>query len=95
MSSKNNHHIVPYTNHVWVWSGLVFLTFLTVSAVLVDLKNFVVFAALLIASAKASIVAAYFMHLKFDSKILTAMLILVLFVFVSFILLTFIDYSFR
>lgn len=89
------HHIVSYGVHLWVWVALLFLTLATVSSVLVDLKNFVVFAALLIASIKASIVAIFFMHLKFDKKILSLMLLLVLLVFTAFIILTFVDYSFR
>ncbi len=95
MENHTNHHIVPFKNHLWVWVALLIFTVLTVSSVLVDLRNFVVFAALLIATIKGTIVATYFMHLKFDSKILTAMLALVMLVFTAFILLTFIDYSFR
>jgi cytochrome c oxidase subunit 4 len=90
-----NHHIVGYITQMWVWIALLILTVLTVSSVLIDLKNFVVFAALLIASIKAFIVLSYFMHLKFDNKLLSIMLGLALLVFVSFILLTFLDYSFR
>ncbi len=89
------HHIVPYITHMWVWVALLVLTVITVSAVLVDLKNFVVFAALLIATIKSTIVVVYFMHLKFDSKILAIMLGLTMVVFITFILLTFVDYSFR
>lgn len=92
---QEKHHIVSYNSHLWVWVALLFLTVVTVSSVLVDLKNFVVFAALLIATIKATIVAYYFMHLKFESKILSIMLGLTMMVFISFILLTFVDYSFR
>ncbi|HRU68740.1 MAG TPA: cytochrome C oxidase subunit IV family protein [Bacteroidia bacterium] len=93
--NHEKNHIVPFSLHLWVWVGLLVLTLLTVSSVLVDLKNFVVFAALLIATLKASIVAIYFMHLKFDKKILSMMLGLVMLVFIAFIVLTFVDYSFR
>jgi len=80
---------------MWVWVALLILTVITVSAVLVDLKNFIVFAALFIATIKATIVAVYFMHLKFESKIISIMLILTMVVFITFILLTFVDYSYR
>jgi len=93
--SKEKHHIVSYSFHTWIWVGLLILTFLTVASVTVDLKNFIVFAALLIATVKAALVAVYFMHLKFDSKILAMMLGLVMLVFIAFIILTFVDYSFR
>jgi len=92
---NGHHHIVSFKTHLWVWVTLLFLTILTVSAVLVDLNNFVIFTALLIASIKATVVAVYFMHLKFDNKLLSLMLGLVLLVFTAFIILTFIDYSFR
>ncbi|MFC2114528.1 cytochrome C oxidase subunit IV family protein [Bacteroidota bacterium] len=89
------HHIVSFNTHLWVWVALLVFTVLTVASVLVDLKNVVVFTALLIATIKATIVVFYFMHLKFESKILALMLGLTMMVFVSFIILTFIDYSFR
>jgi len=93
--SKEKHYIVSYLSHTWIWVALLILTFLTVASVTVDLKNFVGFAALLIATIKASLVVIYFMHLKFHSKILSFMLGLVMLVFVAFIVLTFVDYSFR
>ncbi|MBT3302140.1 MAG: cytochrome-c oxidase [Bacteroidetes bacterium] len=89
------HHISSFISHMWVWVALLILTVITVSAVLVDLKNFIVFAALFIATIKATIVAVYFMHLKFESKIISIMLILTMVVFITFILLTFVDYSYR
>ena len=95
MSNEKQHHIVSYLSHTWVWVALLFLTMITVGSVLVDLKNFVVFAALAIATIKASLVVIYFMHLKFDSRVLSFMLGLVMLVFIAFIVLTFVDYSFR
>lgn len=92
---NENHHIVSYRSHILVWVALLFFTVLTVAAVLVDLKNFVVFTALIIASIKATIVAVYFMHLKFDSKVLSIMFGITIMVFITFMLLTFVDYSFR
>lgn len=95
MSKHDHHHIVPTRDHMKVWAALLILTFLTVASSFVDLKNMVVFAALTIATVKAVIVAVYFMHLKFDQKIFSFMLILVMLVYLAFILITFIDYSYR
>jgi len=91
----NKQHIVSYKTYLIIWAILMFCTFLTVAAAQIDLKNLVVFTALLIATTKAVIVGAYFMHLKFESKILALMLGLTMMVFITFMILTFIDYSFR
>jgi cytochrome c oxidase subunit 4 len=95
MSDHGHHHITPTKDHMKVWAALLVFTFLTVASSFVDLKNMVVFAALTIATIKAVIVAVYFMHLKFDNKIFSAMLVLVMLVYLAFILITFIDYSYR
>jgi cytochrome c oxidase subunit 4 len=52
-----------------VWGGLLVLTGATVAVSYFDLGIFNVVAALLIASAKASLVALFFMHLKFENKL--------------------------
>lgn len=92
---NKKHHIVSYATHIWVWVALLILTVITVASAHVDLKNLVVFTALLIATIKSSVVVVYFMHLKFDSKILSIMLGLTMVVFITFILLTFVDYTNR
>lgn len=88
-------HIVSYANHIWVWIALLILTVVTVGITYVDLKHLVVFTALSIATVKSTLVVVYFMHLKFESKILAIMLGITMLVFITFILLTFVDYSFR
>lgn len=92
---KNHHHIVGYITNLWVWVALIILTIITVAVSEYDLKMLTVVVALTIASIKAGIVLAYFMHLKFDKKILTVFLLIVLVVFLSFIVLTLVDYYYR
>ena len=95
--SKNlyTHHIVSFNTQIIVWIALLFLTWLTVTVAYIDFKNLAVFVALTIAVVKSTLVLTYFMHLKFDSKILTVFLILVVVIFGVFIGLTFFDYAFR
>jgi cytochrome c oxidase subunit 4 len=69
VSKPTPHHHVPY---LWIFLYLVALTVVTV---LVALKRFEseavnVLLALLIASIKASLVALFFMHLKFEGRLI-------------------------
>jgi len=96
MSEKSHsHHIVAFNTQLKVWIALLLLTWLTVTIAYLDFGNLTVFVALGIAIVKSTIVLTYFMHLKFDSKILTAFLILVMVIFSVFIGLTFFDYALR
>jgi cytochrome c oxidase subunit 4 len=92
---SKNTHIVSFNTQIIVWIVLLFLTWLTVTVSYVNFKHLAVFVALLIAVVKSAVVLSYFMHLKFDSKILTVFLILVVVIFAVFIGLTFFDYAFR
>ncbi len=89
------HHIVAFNMQIKVWIALLFFTWLTVTIAYVDFGSATLPIALLIATVKASIVLTYYMHLKFDSKILTVFLMLVIVIFAVFIGLTFFDYAFR
>jgi cytochrome c oxidase subunit IV len=93
--SEEKHHIVSYKNNALVLIALLALTFLTVAITSVELGPLNVTAALLIASLKVGIVLAYFMHLKFDHKIFTIMVVMVVLVFTSLIVITFFDYLYR
>jgi cytochrome c oxidase subunit IV len=93
--NKEKVHIVSYKNNAMVLVALLVLTFLTVAITSVELGPLNVTAALLIASLKVGIVLAYFMHLRFDHKIFTIMVIIVVLVFASLIVITFFDYLYR
>ena len=98
-NNKNNHeeehHIVSYAANLKVWIVLLVLTWLTITVAYLDFGNMAVAIALLIATFKAGVVLAYYMHLKFDSKLLTGLLLVTVAVFSSFIILTFFDYAYR
>jgi cytochrome c oxidase subunit 4 len=91
------HHIVSYKFNFGIWVGLILLTVMTVlvSVMGINLVAFSVVTALLIATAKTVVVANYFMHLKYDSKILKILLIITMMIFIVFIFLTAIDYITR
>ena len=59
-------HVVPLSVLATVWGTLIVLTVLTVAATYVDLGRFNLWLALIIATMKGSIVALYFMHLRWD-----------------------------
>ena len=95
--SDNKHqvHIVKYRTYLFVLLGLLIFTTLSVAVTSVELGPYAVVAALIFATLKSSLVLAYFMHLKFDQRIFIAMFALVIFVFLIFIVITFLDYKFR
>jgi cytochrome c oxidase subunit 4 len=64
-----NGHGTGYGIYVAVWGGLVVLTGATVGVSYIDLGILNVVVALLIASAKASLVALFFMHLKSENRL--------------------------
>ncbi|MCX6248954.1 MAG: cytochrome C oxidase subunit IV family protein [Bacteroidetes bacterium] len=88
-------HITGYPLYGKVLIGLLVLTTLTILVPWLDLTAFTVLIALLLASTKAAIVLAYFMHLKLENLLLRILVVMVLAIYVSVILLTFSDYIFR
>ena len=73
-SAATPHHHVPY---FLVFGTLVALTIITVAVAFLDIKSEIVkvLLALAIASVKASAVAFFFMHLKFEGKLIYLILI--------------------
>ncbi len=59
-------HVVPVRLLLAIWGALLVLTIVTVAVTRVDLGGFNLWLALLIAVVKASLVALYFMHLRWD-----------------------------
>lgn len=88
------HHIVTYKEHFSTLLALILLTLVTVAVSIfgANLATLSVATALLIATVKVVVVAYYFMHLKYDLKLYTWLILLVSVLFVALTVLTSIEY---
>lgn len=89
-------HVVPLWLLAAVLAVLLLLTVITVAVTLVDLGNFNIIVALLIAVVKAALVVLYFMHLRWDSPFNSLILIsslLFVAVFMAFALIDTAEYQ--
>ncbi len=92
---NEQHHIVSYRKLVGVWLALLALTALTVGITRAELGGYKVLGALTIASVKAGLVIAFFMHMKYEGKLLRWLLFLALVTLAVFIGFTFFDVLYR
>lgn len=92
---SEEHHLVPYTLYVGVWAALVVLTGITVGAHYADMAHMAVFTAILIATVKVSLVLLYFMHVRFEKRIIAIMVFATTVTYGIFLILIFFDYFFR
>ena len=74
--SEHSEHIVSSKLYYTIWIVLLILTVVTAWVATVDLGRFNTVVALVIASAKATIVALFFMHIKYTSEKLTKMVVI-------------------
>ena len=81
--------------YIVVWGALVVLTAVTVSVSYVHLGMMNVVVALLIASVKASLVALFFMHLRYESRLVWGFALTPIFFLVLIIAGTLSDTLFR
>jgi cytochrome c oxidase subunit IV len=88
-------HVTDYSVYAKVLITLLILTALTILAPSLNLTAFTVLIALVIASTKAGIVLAYFMHLRMESRLFKILVIMVLMIYAAVIVLTFADYMTR
>ncbi len=95
MTSGTEHHHVSYGKLTAVWLILLALTALTVLITRIDLGGFKVVGALAIACLKSGLVIAFFMHMKYEGRLLRWLLFLALLTLAIFIGLTFFDVLYR
>ena len=88
-------HSLSYGNYVMVWLVLVALTSITVTIAGINLGSVTLITALLIACVKTFMVVNYFMHVKYDNKIIKIFILICIILFITFLILTFSDLSFR
>ncbi len=90
-----DHHIVTPVQYAMVFAALLIGTVLTVVAAKVDLGVFNPIIALGIACTKAVIVILFFMHVKYQSKLVKLTVISGFFTFLVLITMTLTDYISR
>lgn len=94
--SPSQNHVVATGTYTIVWLALLLLLAATIAiAKLQLLARFSVLGSLAIASAKAGLVLAFFMHLKYEGRFLKGMLALALAALTLLIGLTFVDVWYR
>ena len=94
-SLQSDHQLVPYGMYLKVWAILIVLTALTVGVSYLDMHHVTVLTATLIASVKGSLVLLYFMHVRFDERLVAYMIVAVFVTYAILIGLTFVDYWYR
>ena len=88
--------IIPTRTYAVVWLALLALLAATLAvAKLQLLARYSILGSLLIATVKAGLVLAFFMHLKYEGRFLKGLLILTLMALTLFIGLTFVDVWYR
>jgi cytochrome c oxidase subunit 4 len=84
-------HIMPVRVLVGIFVALVLLTVLTVAATYFPTGSFEIWISLGIATVKASLVAAYFMHLRYDNPLNAVLFVFGLMFIALFLGLTLMD----
>ncbi|MFH2091472.1 MAG: cytochrome C oxidase subunit IV family protein [Pseudomonadota bacterium] len=95
MENKTPSHVFEYGTLFKILLVLFVLTGITVGVSYLDLGLFNVWIALLIASCKGALVLLYFMHMKFEGKVLAWSFLGTIFFLGIMISFTFFDVAFR
>lgn len=98
MSGHPDEHVshpLSYRLLIAIWAGLMVLTGVTIGAAQVDLGFLNVVVALSIASTKALLVIFFFMHLKYENRLIKWCVFLAFFILAICIGFTFFDLAFR
>lgn len=94
MAAASHHspeHTISLRTYLLIWAALVVLTVVTVAVSRIDLGSFNTLVAIAIATLKASLVALFFMHLRYDNKFNLLVLLCSLVFIGLFFIPTFID----
>jgi len=95
-STHNHPHVMPLSVYFTVFGMLLVLTAVTVGVSLLALPSpYAALVALGVATIKASLVALYFMHLRYDDKFYTFIFLVSLLFVTLFFSLTMLDMSSR
>jgi cytochrome c oxidase subunit 4 len=92
---EDTGHIVRTRTFLFVWIALLCLTGLTIEAAHLQMGEWSMVANIVIASAKASLVLWFFMHLKYEKRLFKLLLLVPILTISVIIILTFVDIWFR
>lgn len=90
-----DHHVLPLWIYFAVYGALLVLTFITVGVSYLNLGSSAIVAALVVAIIKASLVAGYFMHLRYDDRFNSVIFVASILFVLLFFSFTFIDLTSR
>jgi cytochrome c oxidase subunit 4 len=93
--SEEHAHIVPYKTFLIIWVALLILTGVTVAVAQYHFGAWNIWIALGIATLKAGLVVAVFMHMKYETRLFKLALFSALAILAIFIGLTFVDVLYR
>ena len=95
MKEQEKHIVVSAKTFVLIWLALLVLTGVTIKAAQMRMGELSMLANLLIASAKASLVLWFFMHLKYENRFLKLLFLVPIATITIIIGLTFFDIWYR
>ncbi len=93
--TEHGGHALSIRVCLLVWAGLLLLTAVTVGVAEVNLGFLHVLVAMMVATAKAALVVVWFMHVKYESLAIRAMLFTALLILAIFLSFVFFDVAYR
>jgi cytochrome c oxidase subunit 4 len=93
--SEEHAHIVPYKTFLIIWVALLILTGITIAVAQYNLGALNIWVALGIATLKAGLVVAVFMHMQYENRLFKLSLLSALTILAIFIGFTFFDVLYR
>ena len=94
-SEEHRQHVIPIGVYVGIWAILMFLTGLTVFVSFIELHDWNIVLALVIATIKGTLVVLFFMHLFYSSKLTKVTVIAAIFFLFLLLALSMTDYLTR
>ncbi|MGK2943365.1 MAG: cytochrome C oxidase subunit IV family protein [Desulfuromonadales bacterium] len=93
--TEEHAHIVSYKTFLIIWFALLILTGITIAVAQYNLGALNIWVALGIATLKAGLVVAVFMHMQYENRLFKLSLLSALAILAIFIGLTFFDVLYR
>lgn len=94
-TEEHRQHVISTSVYVGIWATLMFLTGLTTFASFIELGNWNIVVALVIATIKGTLVVLFFMHLYYSTKLTKVTVIAAIFFLFLLLALSMTDYLTR